>query len=117
MSTTLHTIRRSILAISITAITVAGAWYGAGLKIQQEHRQVSFSNLFLQGRRPRTDENNQEIEKRRQASPRELIAQLETQRGGLVAKRLGLEKKLRELEMRSRGATREESKEGMERKR
>ncbi|KIN04433.1 hypothetical protein OIDMADRAFT_17505 [Oidiodendron maius Zn] len=97
MSTTLHTIRRSIWAISITAITVAGAWYGAGLKIEKEQRQA--------------------IEKRREASPAALIAQLETQRGGLVAKRLGLEKKLNELEKRNQGATREESKEGMERKR
>jgi hypothetical protein len=35
----------------------------------------------------------------------------------LVAKRLGLEKKLHELELRNQGATREQSKEGMERKR
>ena len=40
MSKTLHTIRRSIWAISITAVTVAGAWYGAGLKMQQDHKKV-----------------------------------------------------------------------------
>lgn len=61
--------------------------------------------------------NNQAIEKTREAAPAELIAQLEVQRGGLIAKRLGLEKKLHELEMRNQGATREESKQGMERKR
>jgi hypothetical protein len=59
----------------------------------------------------------QAVEKRRENTPTELIQQLETQRGSLVAKRLGLEKKLHELEMRNQGATREESKKGLERKR
>jgi len=59
----------------------------------------------------------QAVEKRRENTPTELIQQLETQRGALVAKRLGLEKKLHELEMRNQGATREESKKGLERKR
>ena len=59
----------------------------------------------------------QAVEKRRENTPTELIQQLETQRGALVAKRLGLEKKLHELEMRNQGATREESKRGLERKR
>jgi len=97
MSATLHTVRRSIWAISITAVTVVGAWYGAGLKMQQDHRKA--------------------VEKRHENTPTELIQQLETQRGALVAKRLGLEKKLHELEMRNQGATREESKKGLERKR
>jgi hypothetical protein len=35
----------------------------------------------------------------------------------LVAKRMGLEKKIRELEMRAKGATREESMQGQERRR
>jgi hypothetical protein len=35
----------------------------------------------------------------------------------LVAKRIGLERKIHELEMRMNGATREESMQGMERKR
>lgn len=61
--------------------------------------------------------NNQAVEKRRETTPAELIAQLETQRGGLVAKRIGLEKKIQQVEMRNQGATREESKQGMERKR
>jgi hypothetical protein len=117
MSTTLHTIRRSIWAISITAITVAGAWYGAGLKIEKEQRQVCSHTRYFRRRCPRTDVIIKAIEKRREASPAALIAQLEIQRGGLVAKRLGLEKKLNELEKRNQGATREESKEGMERKR
>ena len=59
----------------------------------------------------------QAVERRRENTPTELIQQLETQRGALVAKRLGLEKKLHELEMRNQGATREESKKGLWRKR
>jgi hypothetical protein len=55
--------------------------------------------------------------KRREATPAEKIAQLEGQRGGLVAKRLGLERKIKELEMRAQGATREESMQGQERRR
>ena len=62
-------------------------------------------------------QREQIAEKRREATPAEKIAQLEEQRGGLVAKRLGLEKKIRELEMRAQGATREESMQGQERRR
>lgn len=61
--------------------------------------------------------NIQAVQKRREATPAEMIAQLETQRGALLAKRIGLEKKIHELEMRKLGATREDSKQGMERKR
>lgn len=56
-------------------------------------------------------------QKQREATPAEKIAQLEEQRGGLIAKRMGLEKKIRELEMRAQGATREESMQGRERRR
>ena len=45
------------------------------------------------------------------------MAQLEEQKGALIAKRLGLERKIGELEMRAKGATREESMVGRERKR
>jgi hypothetical protein len=64
-----------------------------------------------------TGQFNQVVKKRREATPAEKIAQLEEQRGALVAKRLGLERKIRELEMRANGATREESMAGRERKR
>ena len=55
--------------------------------------------------------------KRLEATTAEKIAQLEEQRGALVAKRMGLEKKIKELEMRANGATREESMVGQERRR
>jgi hypothetical protein len=55
--------------------------------------------------------------KRLEATPAEKIAQLVEQRGALVAKRMGLEKKIKELEMRANGATREESIVGQESRR
>jgi len=53
----------------------------------------------------------------REETPAEKIAQLEETRGGLIAKRIGLERKIQELEMRQNGATREESMAGKERRR
>jgi hypothetical protein len=53
----------------------------------------------------------------REATVEQRIAILEEQRGALLAKRMGLEKKIEEVEMRARGATWEESKRGLERKR
>jgi len=60
---------------------------------------------------------DQAVQKSREATPAEKIALLEEQKGALTAKRLLLEKKIRELEMRAAGATREESIAGRERKR
>jgi predicted secreted protein len=34
-------LRRIVLTGSIAAITATGAWYGAGLKVQQERNEVS----------------------------------------------------------------------------
>lgn len=90
-------IRRIVWTGAIAAVTMTGAWYGAGLKTSSEIKQ--------------------KVEKAREATPAEKIARLEETRGALVAKRLGLEKKIRELEMRANGATREESLAGQERKR
>ena len=33
-------VRTAFLAAAVTAITVTGAWYGAGLKIKQDFKQV-----------------------------------------------------------------------------
>jgi len=38
-------VRRLVLTGAVTAITIAGAWYGAGLKTQQTMKKVSL--LFL----------------------------------------------------------------------
>jgi predicted secreted protein len=36
-------IRRIVLTGSIAAITATGAWYGAGLKVQQERNEVGMN--------------------------------------------------------------------------
>ncbi|KUJ23622.1 uncharacterized protein LY89DRAFT_680343 [Mollisia scopiformis] len=90
-------IRRFVWTGAIVAVTATGAWYGAGLKTDQEIKE--------------------KVKKQREATPAEKIAVLEEQRGALVAKRLGLEKKIQQLEMRAAGATREESMQGQERRR
>jgi hypothetical protein len=38
-------IRRIVLTGSIAAITATGAWYGAGLKVQQERNEVGEKEL------------------------------------------------------------------------
>lgn len=114
-----QTIRRIVWTGSIAAVTATGAWYGAGLKMKSEHQQVRFpSPLPFPHHVLRPSANKtQEIQRRRETSPAEKIAQLEETRGALIAKRIGLENKIRQLEMRAHGATREESMVGRERKR
>ncbi|KAI9721263.1 MAG: hypothetical protein M1812_002425 [Candelaria pacifica] len=73
-------IRRIVLTGAIAAITATGAWYGAGLKTRQE--------LKL------------EVKARRDATPAEKIAQLETARSSLLARKFGLERKIADLEAR-----------------
>ncbi|TVY35172.1 hypothetical protein LOCC1_G006977 [Lachnellula occidentalis] len=93
----LQKIRRIIWTGAIASVTATGTWYGAGLKIQRDVKK--------------------DVQKRYEATPAEKIAVLEEQRGGLIAKRIGLEKKLREVELRAQGKTWAESREGKERKR
>jgi len=97
MSTSQRTIRRWVMTGSVAAITVTGAWYGAGLKIQQEAKQA--------------------VREHREATTAEKIALLEEQRSTLVGKRIGLERKLQEIDARVNGSTLADSKAGMERKR
>lgn len=106
--------RSAVRATAIAAVVASGAWYGAGLKTEKEVKQVSlFSSRLL----VRTKANMvQVVEKRREATPAEQIAILESNRSALIAKRIGLEKKLKEIEIRAQGATREESLRGQERR-
>ena len=113
--------RRIVWTGSIAAVTATGAWYGAGLKIKKEHKQVrslpplpSHRNFSIEAY---ADQVAQEIQRRREATPAEKIALLEQSKGVLIAKKIGLEKKIHELEMRAQGATREESMVGRERRR
>lgn len=97
MSAQQQKIQRIIWTGAIASITATGAWYGAGLRTSGQIKK--------------------QIVKQREATPAEKIALLEEQRGALIAKKLGLEKKIKELEMRANGATREESLQGKERRR
>ncbi|KAB8294745.1 hypothetical protein EYC80_006707 [Monilinia laxa] len=90
-------IKRIVWTGAIASITVVGTIYGAGLKTQGEHKQ--------------------QVRKVREATLAERIAHLEEQRGVLVGKKMGLQKKIEEVDMRRNGATVEESTRGMERKR
>lgn len=40
-------IRRLVMTGAVAAVTVTGAWYGAGLKTRQEFKQVSYYCLIL----------------------------------------------------------------------
>jgi hypothetical protein len=57
------------------------------------------------------------VKERLEATPAEKIKLLEEQKVGLLTKRHGIERKIKQLEMRGAGATRAESMAGMERKR
>ncbi|MCJ1291952.1 hypothetical protein MMC34_003502 [Xylographa carneopallida] len=89
--------RRVVLTASVAAITATGAWYGAGLKAHQERKQ--------------------EVVAIREATTAERIAMLESTRGQLIAKKIGLERKIEELERRRGGMSRKEAGRGSERRR
>ncbi|KAH7361279.1 hypothetical protein BKA66DRAFT_425951 [Pyrenochaeta sp. MPI-SDFR-AT-0127] len=69
-----QTVRRWIITGAVTAITVSGTLYGAGLKGDQEVKE----------------ERKRVLE----ATPEEMIAQLETVRAELVLKKTAMEKKI-----------------------
>ncbi|EON68767.1 hypothetical protein W97_08025 [Coniosporium apollinis CBS 100218] len=73
-------IRRLVMTGAVAAVTVTGAWYGAGLKTRQEFKQERKVVL--------------------EASPEERISQLENARARLVTRRTELEKKISELQAR-----------------
>ncbi|MCJ1434166.1 hypothetical protein MMC27_003533 [Xylographa pallens] len=89
--------RRVVLTASVAAITATGAWYGAGLKAHQERKK--------------------EVVAIRESTAAERIAMLESARGQLIAKKIGLERKIQELERRRDGMSREEAGRGSERRR
>ncbi|KAF6233104.1 hypothetical protein HO173_008648 [Letharia columbiana] len=72
--------RTIILAAGVAATTVTGAWYGAGLKMKKDMKQ--------------------EAKVRAEVTPADMIAYLEQTRSGLVAKKIGLENKISQLEAR-----------------
>jgi len=90
-------IRRIVWTGSIAAVTATGAWYGAGLKAKEEYKVIS--------------------QQRREATVDEKIAILNEQRSALIAKKLGLEKKIEQLDARKHGASYAQSTKGKERTR
>ena len=81
-------LRRIILTASIATIAATGAWYGVGLKTDQERKK--------------------EIATIGQSTAAERIATLEAAKSDLMARKLGLERKIGELERRRSGIGREE---------
>ncbi|KAI4727569.1 hypothetical protein E4T49_04633 [Aureobasidium sp. EXF-10728] len=87
----LATFRRFVLTGSIAAVTATGAWYGAGLKMKQDIKQ--------------------EQQKAAEATPLQQITELETYRANLVQKKIMLDKKIEELELKKRKEERRRLKE------
>jgi len=73
-------IRRFVMTGAVFAITATGAWYGAGLKTQQEFKKEK--KILLE------------------ASPEERIAQLESAKARLMSKKLEMERKIAEVSAR-----------------
>lgn len=73
-------VRTIILTAGVTATAVTGAWYGAGLKTKQQVKQA--------------------VKVRAEATHADKIASLEQIRSGLMAKKIGLEQKIAQLEAR-----------------
>ncbi|KAK3690588.1 hypothetical protein LTR37_019084 [Vermiconidia calcicola] len=72
-----QSIRRYILTASVTAITVTGAWYGAGLKSRQEFKKEKTAAL--------------------EATPAQKIEQLESTKFRLLQQKADLQTKIDRL--------------------
>lgn len=86
--------KRYVWTGAFAAVTATGAWYGAGLKTTQDRKKA--------------------VQKVHEISIDEKLAVLNEQRAALVTKRIGLQRKIDELEARRNGATRAESRAGLE---
>ncbi|KAI9828299.1 MAG: hypothetical protein M1832_002727 [Thelocarpon impressellum] len=85
-------LRRIVLTGSVAAITITGAWYGAGLKTQQEIKQQALIETPVS----------------------EKLAQLELRKRSLVARKVGLEQKIEELRINRRQQALEGGEKGAE---
>ncbi|KAF2268176.1 hypothetical protein CC78DRAFT_15726 [Lojkania enalia] len=84
---TLQGVRRWVMTAAITSITVSGAIYGAVLRSKQQF--------------------NQERKRLREASPEDMIAQLEAVRADLVMKKNELERKIADFQAKRIGKEQE----------
>jgi hypothetical protein len=115
--------RRFVLTGSIAAVTATGAWYGAGLKMKQDIKQVYVTlhlSPFLLSLCPSTLSLSltnlsfflyQEKQKAAIATPLQQITELETYRANLMQKKIMLDKKIEELEVKKRKEERRRVKE------
>lgn len=88
-------IRRVILTGAVAGITATGAWYGAGLKVQQERKQVSNSDFqFFRNRQLTSDQEKQAV---LEASPANQLEQMESLRSQLLGRKGELQRKIDEL--------------------
>ncbi|KAK5175245.1 uncharacterized protein LTR77_000382 [Saxophila tyrrhenica] len=81
-SMTPQSLRRYTLTASVTAITVTGALYGAGLKTRQEHKQEKSAAL--------------------EASPAEKLEHLEVSKTKLLRQRAELQSKIDRLAVKTK---------------
>jgi hypothetical protein len=97
-----QTVRRYILTGAVTAITVTGALYGAGLKTRQEVKQVRSGTL---SRRYHVNSKPQEKTAVTEASIEEKIAHLETMKTKYLRQKQELQNKIDQLSARNKTPT------------
>lgn len=95
--------RRYILTASFAAITVTGAWYGAGLKMRQEYTQVNHSLRFS----PLVTDMMQERKAVQEITTAQKIEQLEMTRSKLLEQRNEMQEKIDRLTAETRGDSQE----------
>lgn len=100
MSAQQQKIRRIVWTGAIASITMTGVWYGASLKTEVDTKEVRvcsrMTSVVLPCRWQLT--KSQMVKKRREASTSDKLAELDKQRSALLAKKYGLEKKLKDLD-------------------
>jgi hypothetical protein len=102
------TFRRLVLTGSIAGVTATGAWYGAGLKMKQDNHKVILFSSSIQKKKTflLLSYANVAFKKKTQkvatATPDEQVTELETYRANLIQKKIMLDKKIEELEIKKR---------------
>jgi uncharacterized protein YlxW (UPF0749 family) len=97
-----QTVRRYILTGAVTAITVTGALYGAGLKTRQEVKQVRSTTP---SRQSHFDIKLQEKTAVTEASIEEKIAHLDTMKTKYLRQKQELQNRIDQLSARSQTPT------------
>ena len=88
-------VRRIVLTGAVAAITATGTWYGAGLKTQQERKQVS--DIAFDKRCQHILMINKDNKATLEAAATDQLAQMEALRSQLVHRRDELQAKIDQL--------------------